>query len=82
MSTFSRQFLRKWAILMEILGFGIGVAMTLRNAVDGSSMNYGINPYSIDELAVSEVKMLEYLIQHADDQQLSINSELRQTIDT
>ena len=54
----------------------------LGKLVEGSSMNYGIFPYATDELAVSEIKMLEYLIQNAEDEQLNDNSKLGQTIET
>ena len=81
MKTFSRQLLRKWAILMEIIGLVIGIRITLGKFVEGSSMNYGVNPYSLDELAVSEIKMLEYLIHNADEQ-LNVEPELAKIIDT
>ena len=50
--------------------------------VEGSSMNYSVNPYSLDELAVSEIKMLEYLIHNNPDDHLNVkDAELGKTIE-
>ena len=79
----SRHLLRKWGIFQEIIRLGIGLSIiTFGTVVEGSSMNYSVNPYAVDELAVSEIQMLEYLIQKADDEQLDVNSELGKTIET